>query len=434
MFGVKYLILRGDVYWYRRKVPKNLAEIEPRKFIKASLKTSDLSEAILRISKVDKETEKYFDTLVLNGVSDSSKEQYEKAIERAQCFGLVYREADQISEGPIEDLQKRLDIAEKHVDNPAVVEAVLGGVKKPSVKLSTVSELYFEIAKGEIRGKNEVQARIWRNSRLRAMRNLISVTGDKDVVNLDRDDALAFRDFWLDRITDEDMAPGTANKEYGHIDRMLKVVSDHYRLPYSPVFIGLRFTGQTTKTQRLPFTTEFILEKLLAPDALEGMFEAGKALIHLMSDNGARPSELVGLDIGSELHLDHNIPYFHIRGNNNRSIKNKNSEREIPLVGYSLEAARNGAFNKINKYKENSISLTNMIGIYFRDNKYLPSKQYSLYSLRHSFDDRMTAADVPERLQSQLMGHEYHRPSYGLGGDLEKKKEWLLKCSLLTKI
>lgn len=430
MHGVKYLILRGKIYWYRRKVPKNLAEIEPRKFIKVSLNTSDLNEAIIRISKVDKETEKYFDTLVLKGASDTSKEQYEKAIERAQCFGLVYREADQISGGPIEDFQKRLEIADKHINNPAVVEAVLGGVKKPSVKLSNVPELYFEIAKGEVRDKNEVQTRIWRNSRIRAVKNFKSVAGNKDVVNLDRDDSLAFRDFWLDRITDEDMAPGTANKEFGHIDRMLKIVCDHYRLPYTPLFVGLRFTGQTTKLQRLPFSTEFILEQLLAPSALDGMFEAGKALIHLMSDNGARPSELVGLDINSELHLDHNIPYFHIRNNKYRSIKNKNSEREIPLVGYSLEAARKGAFEKINKYRDNSISLTNIVGIYFRDNKYLPSKQYSLYSLRHSFDDRMTAAEVPERLQSQLMGHEYHRPSYGLGGDLKKKQEWLLKCAL----
>lgn len=430
MFGVKYLILRGGVYCYRRKVPTNLADIEPRKFIKVSLKTDDLNEAILRISKVDKETEKYFDTLALKGVSDTSKERYEKAIARAQCFGLVYREAEQIAEGPIEDLQNRLDLAEKHIDNPAVIEAVLGGVKKPTIKLSAVPELYFEIAKGEVRDKNEVQTRIWRNSRLRAVRNFVSVAGDKDVVNLDRDDSLAFRDFWLDRITDEDMAPGTANKEFGHIDRMLKVVCDHYRLPYTPLFVGLRFTGQTTKMQRLPFTTEFILKNLLADNALEGMFEAGKALIHLMADNGARPSELVGLDIENELYLDHNVPYFHIRSNKYRSIKNKNSEREIPLVGYSLEAAQKGAFEKINKYRDNSISLTNIIGIYFRNNKYLPSKQYSLYSLRHSFDDRMTAAEVPERLQSQLMGHEYHRPSYGLGGDLLKKQEWLLKCAL----
>ena len=234
----------------------------------------------------------------------------------------------------------------------------------------------------------------------------------------------------LDRITDENMAPGTANKEFGHVEKMLRSVCQHYRLPYANIFTGLRFTGSTTKNQRLPFTTEFILKHLLAPDALPEMSEAGIALIHLMADTGARPSELIGLDIENELYLQHNIPYFHIKGNKYRSIKNKNSEREIPLVGYALEAAQKGAFEKIHKYRNNSISLTNIVGMYFRERQYLPSKQYTLYSLRHAFDDRMTAVDVPERLQSQLMGHEYHRPSYGLGGDLLKKQEWMLKCAL----
>lgn len=430
MGKVKYLTKRGGVYWYRRRIPEHVADIDPRKYIQITLKTHEFEKAVLRVAKVNRETEKYFDNLVLNGVSDASKERYERAIKLAQSFGLEYKEVTKIADGPYEETSQRLDIAEKHIENSAIIDAVLGGVKKPGIKLSAVPGLYFEIAKGDIRDKNEVQIRIWKNSRIRAIRNLISVSGDKIITNMNKNDALNFRDFWLDRITDNDMAPDTANKNFSHVDRMVRVVCDHYRLPFTPLFVGLRFTGQTTKKRRLPFATEFILQTLLREDALKGLSEAGKALIHLMADSGARPSELVGLDPENELYLDHKVPYFHIIKNRFRTIKNKNSEREIPLAGFSLKAAQNGAFDKINKYRDNSISLTNMVGIYFRNYEVLPSNQYSLYSLRHSFDDRMTEAEVPERLQSQLMGHEYHRPSYGLGGDLAKKQKWMRKIAL----
>jgi integrase len=430
MKRVKYLFLRGDVYVYIRKVPSDLVSLEKRKFIKVSLKTSDYDEAVVRNIKVNKETEKYFETLIASGANTSDRDRYNKAVKRAQYLGLTYKNATEISTGPFDDVQNRLEIAEKHIDNPAVIEAVLGGVDLPKIRLSNLTSLYFDLAKGDVKDKNAAQLRIWKNSRTNAVKNLIGVAGDRVITELTTNDGLNFRDYWLERLSDEGLSPETANKQFGHIDRMTKEVCEHNRLTFSPIFSGLRFKDVTSKKPRLPFTTDFILNKLLVPGTLKGLSEAGQLLIHLMAETGARPAELIGVDVEQELYLDQEIPYFHIKKNGIRTLKTRNSEREIPLIGYSLEAAKNGAFNSFKKYHENSISLTNLIGLYFRRQNLLPSDQHTLYSLRHSFEDRMTAADVPERIKAQLMGHQYVRPTYGQGGTLGKRLEWMKKFCL----
>ncbi|MCX5495752.1 hypothetical protein OSH11_13645 [Kaistia dalseonensis] len=51
-------------------------------------------------------------------------------------------------------------------------------------------------------------------------------------------------------------------------------------------------------------------------------------------------------------------------------------------------------------------------------------------SIRHSFQDRLTAADMPDRLQADLMGHKFNRPRYGEGPTLEHKLEWLKRVNV----
>lgn len=429
MGRVKYIQKRGGKYIYSRRVPSEVAHSEPRRFIRVALKTDDFDEALVRASKINKETQKYFDTLAVNGGGDRERERYEQAIKRARYFGLAYKEADDIAEGPFDDLQKRLEIAEKHIENPAAVEAVLGGVPKPAIRLSSVTHLYFEFAKGDVRDKNPNQLRIWKNSRKRAIKNMIDVLGDRPVAELNKDDALTFRDYWLERITDEGLAEKTANKELGHIDKMIRTICDQYRLPFNSLFAGLKFAGEDTKNPRPPFTTGFIMERLIAPDALPKINEAGRALIHLMSETGARPAELIGLD-ESEVRLDAPVPYIIIKKNAHRTLKTKNSERELPLIGHALKAAQNGAIEKMKKYQARQTGLTELIRVYFKRVGILPTPHHTLYSLRHSFEDRMIAVDAPERIKSELMGHRYSRSKYGSGAVLEHRREWMLKFAL----
>ncbi len=428
MRGVKYLILRGETYWYSRRVPKELNKLLPNKFVNHSLKTKDFNEAVGIIPEINKQTEDYFKTVELNGVNDSDQEKYQKAIRRAAKFGFVYQDAATLSEGPLPELQTRLEVAEKHIDNPAVVEAVLGGAVEPELKLSNLFELFYEISKGVLRNKSHLQLRHWKTVRINAIDNFISVVKDKRLVDLNRKDGLAFRDYWMKRLAAENKAANTANKQFGFLQNMIRTVLEHYQLDFVPIFSGLRFT-EALKLPRIRFETEFIISKLLPPDALPNLGEAGIALIHLMSDTGVRPSELIGID-DNEIFLDHAIPYIHIKPNAHRDLKTLNSEREMPLIGYSLAAAQRGAFEKIKRYRTMPDNLTTMIGMYFKRNKILPSKQTSLYSLRHSFSDRLLDAEVPEKMHDYLMGHDRGSVSYGFGPELAKRKKWLEKAAL----
>lgn len=58
---------------------------------------------------------------------------------------------------------------------------------------------------------------------------------------------------------------------------------------------------------------------------------------------------------------------------------------------------------------------------HLRKEKLLPTVDHKIYSLRHSFQDRLTEIGVPDRIQVQLMGHRFKRTQYGQGASLEKK-------------
>ena len=73
-----------------------------------------------------------------------------------------------------------------------------------------------------------------------------------------------------------------------------------------------------------------VKEKLHLPSA---------RLIGLLVDTGLRSAEVGGLRL-DDIRLKGAIPYLNIEPTENRRVKTKSSKRVIPLVGFSLEAAR----------------------------------------------------------------------------------------------
>lgn len=425
---IPYVMKKGGTLYYVRKVPKELRKYEPRALIRKTLKTDNPTIAAALVDKINAETEKYFATLA-NGGGETAREYYENAVRRAKYYGVVYRPAVKLADGPIDELLNRLNLADQHSDNKQAVEAILGGVDKPALKVSDLTEIYFNLSKGSLRGKSEDQVRRWRNPRLKAVRNFKEVIGDRVLSDIDRDDALSFRDWWLERLNDEGLTANSANKDFGHIQKMIKTVCEHHRIEFTPVFTGLNFP-EDQKIIKLPFETKFIIEKLIAPDVLTSLLQPGRDLIRIVAETGARPSEVIGLDPETELHLSHNVPYIHIRQNQYRTLKTRNSEREIPLVGCALLAAQDGAFERFAPYRHKSRYLTDTVSKYFRENNYLPSNQHTLYSLRHSFSDRLVGVECPDHTKNELMGHVSSTPSYGQGPALSKRLEWLERIQI----
>lgn len=75
------------------------------------------------------------------------------------------------------------------------------------------------------------------------------------------------------------------------------------------------------------------------------------------------------------------------------------------------------------RYRDRPDNLTNAVNKFLRTNDLLPSKQHSIYSFRHSFQDALLRVNAPDRVQAELMGHKFQRPKYGNGTTLALKKE-----------
>lgn len=252
------------------------------------------------------------------------------------------------------------------------------------------------------------------------------VIGNKPISEINRKDVLDFRQWWVDRIQNEDLASNSANKEFGIIRKILSVAKDNYsiELPLDALFKGVSLK-KMEKIKRHSFSNEFIKEALLKPQS--GLNLEAQLLIYAMADTGARISELTGLE-AADVILDSVIPHIKIRPNQTRILKTSQSERDIPLVGASLHAFQQlgGAFKR---YQGKPDLISSTINKYFRENNIFPPKHHSLYSLRHSFEDRLTAIEPPDKVQAALMGHKYVRPRYGSGPSLEQKRIWLDKIA-----
>jgi integrase len=181
---------------------------------------------------------------------------------------------------------------------------------------------------------------------------------------------------------------------------------------------------------RMPFETEFIQEKLLATGALDDLNEDARYVLYVVSETGMRPSEVVNLQEDA-IRLDTKIPYVKIQPDG-RKLKTEDSEREIPLVGVAL-AAMTLRPKRFPRYRDKSSSLSATVNKFLRVNGLRPTKDHSVYSLRHSFKDRLVAVGAPDSLINSLMGHKTYKPKYGKGPSLELKLKYLQQIAFKAR-
>ena len=116
------------------------------------------------------------------------------------------------------------------------------------------------------------------------------------------------------------------------------------------------------------------------------------------------------------IHLDHAVPHISIEAEG-RQLKSVHAKRIIPLAGISLAAFRE-CQSGFPRYRDNP-GLSDTVNKFLRENGLLETPGHTLYSLRHSFEDRMLAAKVGDRIRRDLFGHSLSRERYGKGASLE---------------
>lgn len=67
---------------------------------------------------------------------------------------------------------------------------------------------------------------------------------------------------------------------------------------------------------------------------------------------------------------------------------------------------------------------------FLREKNLLQPPEHSLYSLRHSFENRMIAARVDDRIRRDLFGHKLSREHYGESASLEHMAELVQSFAL----
>jgi hypothetical protein len=106
---------------------------------------------------------------------------------------------------------------------------------------------------------------------------------------------------------------------------------------------------------------------------------------------GLRPSEIVNLTTKT-IHLEAAVPYIEVKPEG-RVLKAKASLRKVPLVGVALAAMKLQA-KGFPEYRDRSSRLSADIGAYFTDNGLRETPEHApQYSLRHSFEDRLTGVE-----------------------------------------
>lgn len=176
-----------------------------------------------------------------------------------------------------------------------------------------------------------------------------------------------------------------------------------------------------------PFTTDQILH-ILNSNKLKNLNQEARNVLLIAAETGARPTEICGL-LPEDIRLEAEILHFCIIDRKERPLKTVHSERLIPILGYALKAFREMP-NGFPKYRDKPDHLTNVVNKFLRENDLVPSPKHTMYSLRHSFQDRILQVNAPDRVQAELMGHKFLRPKYGDGATLALKKYWLDKVKL----
>jgi len=431
LVNMKNIIKRGKWFHFMRRIPKMYMRFynPQQKYIKVTLKTDSEIVAMQRAQILNAELEKIWSHMAFNG--DLEKDNMlEDAVFHSQNSLASSHTTREVADKGIGSIVSRVySVSDEQDQKKNNLAIALGSNESERYSFQQAFTDFVDFERPNLMDKSDHQFSKWRNPRAKAVSNFLEIIGDKDVREITRDDTLDFRKTWHGRLISEGLTANTANKQFSFIKQILSYVCDDKRMEIdlSGLFDRLRFAEE--KRRGVPFNTQFITDTLLDLDNLSGLNKECTLFLYAMADTGARNSELVGLR-KKDIRLDADIPFIDIRPHKGRTLKTAQSERKIPLVGASLYAFKQLP-DGFDQYYCKADLLSSTTNKFLKENDLLPSPKHSVYSLRHSFDDRLVNAEVPEKTIAALMGHKYKgRTIYGKGADLELKHTYMNKIAL----
>ncbi|MDA7459354.1 tyrosine-type recombinase/integrase [Planktomarina temperata] len=243
-------------------------------------------------------------------------------------YGQFIRQA--LSKDPLEAeaFSKRLsDVLEgawsAATDAPAVnISTIIASFRPRSFVLSEIAEEYLSL-----RAIDERPPRV-------ALSGFISLAGDRDVSEYTRQDAKLF----VHHLQMKGNKTATIRRRINSLSAIINYAYSELDLDKRNPFTRLFIQNEGADVfKRGTFTNDQLkwgYDKALSSGSTV------KLLMPLLGETGCRLAEIVGLRL-DDIDLENDL--IHIRPNSARRLKNKTSERVLPLVGYAklaIEQAR----------------------------------------------------------------------------------------------
>ena len=285
----QFLIKRKGVWHYYRRVPSSYTHLDKRPHVKLSTKIKVANDrtgtkAGRVAARMNATHEAYWRSLAENKATEA-RQSYADAIKLARSLGLDYLGPSVGAQKPIDEVLERIEtaIAQGRMDNPGLRKAVLGGVEKPEVRLSSLFTEYEASQRTKLSKMSPDQVRKWTSAKKRAVEILIEQKGDKALHELSRDDALSYVDWWEDRVVTEGINVATANKSISHVGGMIKAVSKRLGLRLDNVFAGTRIEGGKDGSRK-PFDLDFIRNVILANGQLADLNDEARDAVYVVME------------------------------------------------------------------------------------------------------------------------------------------------------
>lgn len=311
-------VKRAGTWYLKRRVPKEFAHLDRRDPVRLSTEIAVVDDprgvrARRVVEQLNMQLEAYWRGL-RDGQSAEAKARFEAAQKRARALGFTYQTASELRDaGRIEDVLSRVELLldRNLVDSELDVTAVLGGEARPRFRVSDLPGEYEKLEAANLATYSEKQRRRWRNPKIKAVNNLTEALGgqDKYLDELTRADAITFREWWQVKLANDGLEIGTANKDFGHINKMHRELDMKHHLGLPPVFARMRMAGETTGS-RAAFSPEQSVAIVLSSE-LDRMKDEARDICLIVAETGMRPSEICGL-LPHHIHVDAPIPFVQI--------------------------------------------------------------------------------------------------------------------------
>jgi integrase len=225
---------------------------------------------------------------------------------------------------------------------------------------------------------------------------------------------------YRDKLLAQGLHPNSIRKHNNILNAMINMAFKHLDIDRLSPFRGLKIRGEGENTRPIPPITPEKLEQVKArlislntPASLVGLIQLNTGL-RISEPTLARLEDLV---------LDHEIPHLWIRKNTLTDRKTKANIRAVPLVGISLDAA------KELHVRAKRLGSPWLLPQYAKEfggcacsailNKNLRAFEFRSHMFRHAFIDRLKARnDIPLPLAESITGHGRGQTDFAVYGSV----------------